>query len=64
VTAVVVPENWNWNDLKNEFKKIGIYVSGSYGVLENKVFRIGHMGLQADLNYLKIAFDKMESIFK
>lgn len=48
VTAAVVPEGWTWPGLDRALRAKGWAVGGSYGPLAGKVFRVGHMGSQAD----------------
>ncbi len=47
VTAAIVPTGVSWNDWNERLKRQGLVCSGSYGPMENKVFRLGHMGVQA-----------------
>jgi aspartate aminotransferase-like enzyme len=47
VTAFCVPEGWTWPELDAAFRARGLVVGGNYGQLAGKVFRIGHMGIQA-----------------
>ena len=37
-------------------------VGGSYGLLAGKVFRIGHMGSQADMELVKEGMDILEEV--
>ena len=37
--------------------EVGLVVGGNYGCLAGEVFRIGHMGTQANLNLVKEAMD-------
>lgn len=48
VTAVKVPDSVNWPDLDAALRRRGMVVGGSYGPLAGRVFRIGHMGAQAN----------------
>jgi aspartate aminotransferase-like enzyme len=48
VTAAYVPEGWTWDALDRALRAHGMAVGGNYGKLAGKVFRIGHMGSQAD----------------
>ncbi|MDP8003850.1 MAG: alanine--glyoxylate aminotransferase family protein, partial [Caldisphaera sp.] len=41
------------------WKKYGVMIAGSWGKLEGKVARIGHMGYQASLNNLLIAYSAL-----
>jgi len=62
VTAIYVPPGWTWGDLKARLKSKNIFIGGNYGSLAGKVFRIGHMGVQANIEYLKPALDELEKI--
>ena len=48
VTAFYVPEKFTWKKFNSLLREKGLAVGGSYGILAGKVFRIGHMGSQAD----------------
>lgn len=48
VTAVKIPENIDWKTLEQKFRDNKLIVGGSYGPLSGKIFRIGHMGTQAN----------------
>ena len=48
VTALRVPDGTSWDGLDQALRKQGMVVGGSLGPLAGKVFRIGHMGVQAD----------------
>jgi len=62
VTAVYVPSGWSWKELDGELRERGVVFGGSYGILKDKVFRIGHMGSQADLDLVSRALDILEDI--
>ena len=64
VTAVMVPHGWTWPALDAAFRKEGLAVGGSYGPLAGKVFRIGHMGSQADIELVKRGMDVVEKVLK
>jgi aspartate aminotransferase-like enzyme len=49
VTAAYVPEGWRWEGLDKALRSHGMAVGGNYGPLAGKVFRIGHMGSQANM---------------
>lgn len=57
VTAVRVPERLSWAELDARFRRRGLVVGGSYGPLAGKVFRLGHMGTQADEALLERALE-------
>ncbi len=45
VTAFIIPEGYTVKKIINHLKKeYNILISGSYGILEDKILRIGHMG--------------------
>jgi len=48
VTAVNVPQGLSWPEFDAALRRQGLVVGGSYGPLADKVFRLGHMGTQAD----------------
>jgi aspartate aminotransferase-like enzyme len=50
VTAVYVPQGLTWPEFDARLRTLGLAVAGSYGPLTDKVFRLGHMGTQADEN--------------
>lgn len=62
VTAVCVPEDMEWAVLDEKLREKGLVVGGNYGVLAGEVFRIGHMGTQANLNLVKEAMDILEQV--
>jgi aspartate aminotransferase-like enzyme len=47
-----VPEPLGWTELDARLRANGLVVGGSHGKLAGKVFRIGHMGSQADMDLL------------
>lgn len=55
VTAAYVPEGMSWTEFDGKLRKRGLVVGGSYGDLAGKIFRIGHMGSQADMDLVKQA---------
>ncbi|MDL2317068.1 aminotransferase class V-fold PLP-dependent enzyme [Desulfovibrio sp. OttesenSCG-928-A18] len=48
VTAALVPEGFTWQGWRAALRQGGLIVSGSFGPMAGKVFRLGHMGVQAD----------------
>ena len=62
VTAIKVPSGWTWERLDCALRERGVGVGGSYGPLAGKVFRIGHMGSQADKELVKEGMDILEDI--
>ncbi|HIE51679.1 MAG TPA: alanine--glyoxylate aminotransferase family protein [Armatimonadetes bacterium] len=47
VTALKVPSEVSWTALDRALRAQGVVVGGSWGKLQGKVFRIGHLGTQA-----------------
>jgi len=62
VTAVYVPDGISWADFDRHLRLRGLAVGGSYGPLAGKIFRIGHMGSQADLLLVNQALDIIEEV--
>jgi len=60
VTAVNVPDGVVWNELDQRLRRRGLVAGGSYGPIAGKVFRLGHMGTQADLGLVQQALDVIE----
>lgn len=48
VTAVHLPGDCSWTEFDASLRRRGLAVGGSYGARAGKVFRLGHMGTQAD----------------
>ena len=48
VSAFHVPKGWTWKEFDAALRSRGLVVGGNYGRLAGKVFRVGHMGSQAD----------------
>jgi len=48
VTAVHLPADRSWHEFDAALRSRGLVVGGSYGDWAGKVFRLGHMGPQAD----------------
>lgn len=62
VTAVNVPSGNTWPEFDARLRKHGLVVGGSLGPMENKVFRLGHMGSQADKKLVEKALAIIEKI--
>ena len=60
VTALYVPKGVSWKKLDAALREEGLVVGGNYGCLAGKVFRIGHMGAQADMQLVMEAMDVLE----
>jgi len=57
VTAVKMPPGIEWPDWDARLRAHGLVVGGSFGPLEGKIFRLGHMGTQADLQLMTQTLD-------
>lgn len=64
VTALCVPEKMSWKKFDAALRAEGLVVGGNYGCLAGEVFRIGHMGYQANLNLVKEAMDIIGHVLK
>ena len=64
VTAARVPEGWTWAELDGALRRHGMVVGGSYGPLADKVFRIGHMGSQADPELVQRGMDVLAQVLR
>lgn len=62
VTAVKVPPGISWQEFDAKLRSEGLVVAGSYGPLTNKVFRLGHMGTQADKDLVAQALDVIKKV--
>jgi aspartate aminotransferase-like enzyme len=62
VTAVNVPEGFSWHLMDTLFRESGLVVGGSFGPLSGKVFRLGHMGSQADRALMEQALEIIEKV--
>ena len=62
VTAAYVPEGWTWERLDAALRSHGMVVGGNYGPLAGKVFRIGHMGSQANMALVNQGMDVLAEV--
>ena len=62
VTAFRVPEPFGWDELSQRLRERGMGVGGSLGPLANQVFRIGHMGTQADMALVDKGMDVLAEV--
>jgi len=62
VTAVKVPAEWQWRDLDAQLRARGVVLGGSWSALHGAVFRIGHMGTQAELSLVTGALDQLQAV--
>jgi aspartate aminotransferase-like enzyme len=64
VTAVKVPQGINWPEFDAKLRAEGLVVAGSYGPMTDKIFRLGHMGTQADMGLLSQALDVINMVLE
>ncbi len=57
VTAAYVPKGVAWPAWEGALAAAGLAVAGSFGPMQDNVFRLGHMGAQADMALLRRALD-------
>ena len=48
VTAAFIPDGVTWGTWRERLRIAGLAAAGSFGPMAGKVFRLGHMGVQAD----------------
>lgn len=63
-TACLVPPNMDWKTLDRKLRESNVVLGGTFGEVENLLFRVGHMGIQANMELVKIAMDNLEQIIK
>jgi aspartate aminotransferase-like enzyme len=63
VTAVHVPDGVAWSEFDRRLRVRGLVAGGSYGPIAGKVFRLGHMGTQADMELVTLALKVLEKEF-
>lgn len=64
VTAFYVPDNVSWSDFDGRLRERGVAVGGNYGCLAGKVFRIGHMGSQADCELVREGMSVIREVLR
>ena len=62
VTAVKLPAGRSWPAFDAALRRRGLVVAGSYGPLAGKVFRLGHMGSQADMALVEKAVEVIAGV--
>ena len=62
VTAINIPDEVDWPEFNLQLRQRGLAVGGSYGPMAGKVFRLGHMGTQADMELVKEALNVIERV--
>ncbi|MCB0109599.1 MAG: alanine--glyoxylate aminotransferase family protein [Caldilineaceae bacterium] len=64
VTAAALPQGWTWRSLDQALRSKGMVVGGNYGPLAEKVFRIGHMGRQAEKALVERGMAVLETVLR
>ncbi len=64
VTAAHLPEGWSWQAFDQALRAEGMAVGGNYGPLAGKVFRIGHMGVQANQALVAQGMDTIAEVLQ
>lgn len=64
VTAALVPPKFAWKEWQKALKERGLIVTGSFGPMAGKVFRLGHMGTQADPALMSKALEAMSDALR
>ena len=62
VTALRVPAEIPWAHLDRRLRQHGMVVAGSLGPLMGEVFRLGHMGAQADIALVERGMDILRDV--
>lgn len=62
VTAACIPDGFTFAEWKTALAERGLYIGGSFGPMDGKVFRLGHMGVQADLECTKNALEVIKDV--
>ncbi|HZW02343.1 MAG TPA: aminotransferase class V-fold PLP-dependent enzyme [Anaerolineaceae bacterium] len=62
VTAVNLPDGVSWPDFDARLRSKGLVVGGNYGPLAGKVWRLGHMGSQAEWGLVQKALDVVQEV--
>ena len=64
VTAAMIPEGFTWPEWKEALRRHGLICTGSFGPMDGKVFRLGHMGTQAQPYLMEQALDAIAATLK
>ena len=59
VTAALVPASFDWPSWQKALRDRGLIVTGSFGPMAGKVFRLGHMGTQAQPWLMDMALEAL-----
>ena len=64
VTAAMIPAGFTWPEWKEALRRRGLICTGSFGPMDGKVFRLGHMGTQAQPYLMGQALDAIAATLK
>jgi aspartate aminotransferase-like enzyme len=64
VTAALVPQDRDWPTWQKTLSDRGLVVAGSFGPMAGKVFRLGHMGAQAQAHLMDMALEAIEDALR
>lgn len=64
VSAFYIPKGLTWKELDAACRARGMVLGGNYGCLADKVFRVGHMGSQADEALVTRGMDILKEVLK
>lgn len=65
VTTVLLPEGVDFKPLFQQMKTgHGILIGGGFNFLENRIFRIGHMGENLSVEKIEMTFDALQVCFE
>ena len=64
VTAAMIPDGFTWPEWKEALRRHGLICTGSFGPMDGKVFRLGHMGTQAQPYLMEQALDAIAATLK
>lgn len=57
VTAAMIPNGIDWPTWRDALLQRGLAVAGSFGPMAGRVFRLGHMGTQANAEQMRVALE-------
>jgi len=65
VTTVLLPSGVDFKTLFDQMKTIhGVLIGGGFNFLENRIFRIGHMGENLSADKIAAALDALQASFE
>ncbi len=64
VTAAMIPDGFTWEQWQQALADQGLAVAGSFGPMQGKVFRIGHMGSQAHTHLVEQCLQIIAKVMK